>query len=212
MKHTILSPRDAAWLAGTFDRNRALFAGWSMKGDDDGAGDGTDGDKPKDDEPKGDSKPDDEPKGDEPLGQPGKKALEAEREARKKLETEIAGLKKGLLALGGGDPDGQSDDAADAVTKIQQRLDEMQHENAVLALANEHKITDKDDLALLRGTRDSEALKLLAARLAPKEGDNKGSKKPKPDGSQGGGDASDTKASVARGREMFAASRGKKSD
>lgn len=207
MKRTTLSPRDAAWLAETFARNTARFGGFKMMADDNG----DDADKGGDDKPKS-GKADDKAKDDEPLGEPGKKALDAEREARKKLEAELAGLKRGLLTAIGGDADDKSDDAADAVTKIQQRLDEMQHENVVLALANEHKITDADDLALLRGTTDAEALKRLAARLAPSDDDEGGrQRRPKPDRSQGGGDGSDSKPSVAAGRDMFAASRKKKS-
>lgn len=216
MKRTTLSLRDAAWLADTFARNRARFGGWSMEAADDKGGDG--GDDKADDGKKPDGKPDDrkptnkaQGSDDKPLGDGGEKALRAEREARKALESQLADLKKGLLSALGGD-DGKDADDGDALTKLQQRIDDMQHENVVLALANEHRITDADDLALLRGTRDAEALKRLAARLAPAEDDGKGggTGKPKPDRSQGGGDSADTKPSVARGREMFASSRGKK--
>lgn len=205
---------DFEWLNATFARNRALFGGFAMKlddaGNDDGTGDdddsGTDGaDKP--DAGKADKGAD----ADKPLGANGEKALKAERDARKALENELAGLKKGLLGALGADDD--KGDDGDALAKIQERLDAMQHENVVLALANEHRIIDKDDLALLKATKDPDALKTLAARLAPGEDDGKGGKgrTPKPDGSQGGGDAADTKPSVARGREMFEASRKKKS-
>lgn len=48
MKRTNLSPRDAAFLAETFARNRARFAGWSMEADDDAEkGSGKDGDDAK---------------------------------------------------------------------------------------------------------------------------------------------------------------------
>lgn len=216
MKRTILTPRDAAWLTDTFARNRALYAGFRMEDDSDKDGDKPDGEK--DQKPDGDkgggSDDADKDKGDKPLGENGEKALRAERDARKALESQLSDLKKGLLTALGGDAEKDAEDG-DAVAKIQQRLDDMQHENTVLALANEHRITDKDDLDLLRATKDTGALTKLAARLATDEDDKTdgGSKKrtPKPDRSQGGGDDADTKPSVARGREMFAASRKKKS-
>lgn len=212
MKRTILSPRDAAWLAETFARNTARFGGWSMEATDDDKGKGDD-DKPTDDKKVDDDKPSDDKGGDKPLGENGEKALRAEREERKKLETQLADLKKGLLgALGGTEGDDGKDDADAAIAKIQQRLDDMQHQNAVLAVANEHRITDKDDLALLGTIKDVEAMKKLAERLAPSDDDGDGrGRRPKPDRSQGGGDGSDSRPSVAAGRDMFAASRKKKS-
>lgn len=189
MKRTTLSPRDAAWLADTFARNRAIFGGWSMEGADDKP---EPDDAPKDDKPNPDQKPDDKPAGkgkrdDEPLGDGGKRALEAERTARKALEGQLADLKKGLLSALGGDAD-KSDDDGDAVAKIQQRLDDMQRENAILALANKHRITDEGDLALLAAIKDPEEMKKLAERLAPAEEERTATgRRPKPDRSQGGG-------------------------
>ena len=157
---------------------------------------------------------------DETLGEGGKKALLAERNARKALEGEMADLKKNLAAAFGIKDEGDKDgDVLATVQIVQTQLADLQHENKVLALANQHKITDNDDLDLLRGTRDADALAKLAERLAPGDSADdgkqvKGPKKtgtPKPDGSQGGGDAPDAKSSVAAGREMFAARRGKKS-
>lgn len=189
LKRTVLSPRDAAWLTETFARNAARFGGWSMEADDDKGSDG--GDKPADDQKLdgagGGDKPADKGGDDKPLGEKGERALRAEREERKKLEGELSDLKKGLAsALGLGEQ--EKEDGADALAKIQERLDAMQHENAVLAAANEHRITNKDDLALLESTKDVGAMKRLAERLAPAqdEGDAT-SRRPKPDRSQGGG-------------------------
>lgn len=190
MKRTVLSPRDAAWLTETFARNAARFGGWSMELDDKDKGSGDD--KTADDKKSEDKsdKPDDKgaPKGDDkPLGEGGERALKAERDARKALEGQLSDLKKGLLTALGGEADEKTDDA-DALAKIQQRLDDMQHQNTVLAVANEHRITNKDDLALLGTIKDAEAMKKLAERLAPAEEERDAkSRRPKPDRSQAGG-------------------------
>lgn len=150
--------------------------------------------------------------GDKPLGANGEKALKAERDARKELETQLADLKKGLALAIGVTGEEDKPDAAESIAAIQKQMADLQHSNAVLALANEHGITDKDDLALLTGTTDADALKKLAVRLAPtgSNDDTAGkSGRPKPDRSQGSG--ADDKPSVASGRELFAARRGKKS-
>lgn len=169
MKRTTLTPREAAWLSETFARNSSRFAGWSMMADPD----------PKADPP-GDPKPDPKPD-DEPLGDGGKKALQAERDARKALETEIADLKKSIAEAFGVKPSADKD--ADVLATVQQQLAEMKRESAVLRLANEHQITDADDLALLGATHDPDAQAKLAARLASKKDD--GPSTPKPDLSQG---------------------------
>lgn len=209
-----LSSRDAAWLTDTFARNKTRFGGWSMK---EGEGDDKPADTPGGDKPKDEPKPDDKPAEDKPLGEGGEKALKAEREARKQFEGQLADLKKNLAAAFGAQPeDDGKKDTADTLAAVQQQIADMKHENNVLALANEHRITDKDDLALLRATKDADALTKLAARLAkPVDSDELGRGKrrpgtPRPDGSQGRG-SEDAKASVAAGRDLFAARRGKKS-
>lgn len=181
-----------------------------MGGSEDPSGDGGDGAA---DKPDGD-KPENEPPADKPLGENGEKALRAERDARKALETQLGDLKKGLAsALGVESGDGKPS-TDDALMQVQTQLAEMRHENAVLALANAHGITDVDDLAILRATRDAEALTKLAARLAvdSKDGGGEGGGRriPRPDHSQGSG-SSESKASVSTGRDLFAARRGKKS-
>ena len=127
--------------------------------------------------------------GDEPLGEGGKKALEAEREARKQAEADLANLRKDfdgfkteLSKAFGLQP--ATGDGADAVTQLQQQLNTMQHETAVYRLAAQHEITDQDDLELLKSATDEAAMTKLAERLAAKAA-TPGT--PKPDATQGGG-------------------------
>lgn len=142
-------------------------------------------------EPKNDATP--KPKEGEPLGEGGKAAIEAEREARKAAEAqfktlkgEFDGFKASLSKAFGVDP--ATDDNADTLKTVQEQLSAIQHESAVLRLANEHKITDKDDLEILGSAKDAEAMQKLAARLAAKadEDANTNSPGPRADLTQGG--------------------------
>lgn len=127
---------------------------------------------------------------DEPaLGDKGKQAIDrmkAERDEAKRsakaLETDMAELRKSLAEAFGVKPDPSNDSAAVLAT-VQEQLADLKHESAVLRLANEHQITDADDLALLGATKDPDAMGKLAARLAAKKDD--GPSTPKPDLSQG---------------------------
>lgn len=186
---TALSHTHQAFLTDVFARNRVLYGGFVMeddsaKSDDSGkeakAEDKADASKSKDSDASG---------GDEPLGEAGARALRAEREARKTLETELSNLKKGLAsALGVADESGK-DDGADAVARVQQQIADMQRENRILALANKHQITDEVDLEILSSAKDEESMKRLAERLAPaKDEGDATSRRPKPDRSQGGGE------------------------
>lgn len=127
--------------------------------------------------------------GDEPLGDGGKKALEAEREARKQAEAEVAALRKDFegfqskLSEAFGIQPATGGDGTDAVSQLQQRLDAMQHETAVYRLAAQHEITDEGDLELLKSATDEAAMTRLAERLAAKA-QTPGT--PKPDATQGG--------------------------
>lgn len=179
---TTLSAHRAAWLADTIARNRRQYGGLRMMADDPAGGDDP---APKSDDPKGD-----DPK-DEPLGEGGKKALESEREARKQAEKdaealrgEFDGFKKALLeGLGLKDKDTNE---GGALSAVQKQLADMQHESAVLKLANQHKITDEADLELLGTAKDPEAMKRLAERLAPSsDGTDPKPPKPKADPTQG---------------------------
>lgn len=172
MKRTTLSPRDAAWLAQTFERNAGMFAGWRMQADP---------------EPPADPTPTPDP--DEPLGEPGKRALDAEREARKSAEAAVAGItrdfedfKTSLASALGIKP---KDDDGDVLATVQQQLAAIQKEAAVLRVANQYEITDKDDLDLLAAAGTDEARDKLAARLAAKK-DDPAPGTPKPDLTQGG--------------------------
>lgn len=212
MKRTILTPAEYGWLAATFDRNKALYGGLQMADEPK-----PDPAKAEDPDPKPDPKVDPDP--DEKLGEPGKKALDAERDARKaaedqakQLKSEFDGFKAALLEGLGIKPD-DGDKGEDALKTVQSQLAAMQHESAVLKLANEHKITDGKDLELLATAKDAESMKKLAERLAPAEPDRDAkSRTPKPDRTQGGGTSGGTDTSgVSHGRELFKASRGKAS-
>lgn len=167
-----LSTHDAEWLSRTFARNAEKFGGWSMELIDP-------------------PKPADPPKPDEPLGDAGKKALDAEREARKKAEGDLATLRtdfdafRTTLAEATGVKPAKGDDGSEVLKQVQDTLAQIQRENVVLALANEHKITEADDLAILRGsTADADGMSALAKRLAPSEDAAKPGT-PKPDKTQG---------------------------
>jgi hypothetical protein len=139
--------------------------------------------------------------GDEPLGESGTKALQAERDARKALDAEVKALKtaqadqtrKIAEAFGIKTDDGKTS-TDDVVSALQKQVQDMQHDGLVYQLANEHTITDKDDLELLKGVRDETALRKLAARLAKKADDDQGEggkqkhRPPRQDPNQGRGD------------------------
>lgn len=175
MKRTILSPRDAAWLAHTMRSRRQQFAGWRMEAEP--APDPSNDPTP---DPSGDGK-------EEPLGEGGKKALTAEREARKAAEEQATALRgefdtfRTALTEALGIKSDKGDD--DALTQVQQQLAQMQRENSVFRVAAENGITDKDDLDLLRSATDEQAMSKLAGRLAAKV-ETPGT--PKPDATQGG--------------------------
>lgn len=123
----------------------------------------------------------------EPLGEPGKKALEAEREARKQAETQLAalrtdfeGFKASLSEAFGVKP--ATGDNSDALQQMQEQVNTMQRNAAVYRLAAENSITDEGDLELLRSAKDEAAMTKLAGRLAAKA-DPTGT--PKPDTTQG---------------------------
>lgn len=180
MKHNLLSTRDSAWLANTMNRRRAEFGGWSMEADPSAT-------PPAPPAPAGEAKSD----GTEvTLGDAGKKAIEAEREARKaaegkvkQLESDFTTMKSALLEAFGVKPDKGADNS-DVLKQVQDQLSQMQRENAVLALANAHGITDQADLDLLKQSNlQGDALAAMAARLKPAE-QKPGT--PKPDSTQGG--------------------------
>lgn len=123
-----------------------------------------------------------QPSADEQLGENGKKALDREREARRALEGQMTQMREAFAAALGIKQDGKAD-PNEAFADLAQKVTDMQHENAVLRLANQHNITDEGDLALLRATKDGDALGALAARLAGNA--DKEPSAPKPDSTQG---------------------------
>lgn len=177
MQRNLLSPRDAAWLAQTLARNTATYGGWRMEADPAAEGGEPDLQPPADPKPDG-------------LGDAGKKALDAERDARKEaegkvkqLESDFGAMKTALMEAFGVKPD-KGAETTDVLKQVQDQLAQMQRENAVLALANEHGITDKADIDLLKQSGlQGDALAAMAARLKPAE-TKPGT--PKPDASQGG--------------------------
>jgi hypothetical protein len=188
MKNSTLRPDHAAWLSDTIARNRARFVGLRMEAE------GGEGKPDEGAEGKAVEKVDDGKSDDEPLGEGGKKALKAERERAaaaedqaKALKGEFDGFKSALAQALGIKTDGD-DKSEDALVAVQNQLAAMQREAAVLKLANEHGIADKEDLELLASAKDEEAMKKLAERLAPSEQERDAkSRKPKPDRTQGGG-------------------------
>lgn len=201
MKRTILDPHDAAWLADTFRKRHQQFAGWRMEAEP--AGDLA---PAADQEPSGDQAK----SGDEPLGEGGKKALDAERDARKAAEGQLSTLrgefdafKAALTEAVGVKPEKGKE--ADPLAQVQQQLAQMQRENAVFRIAAEHAISDKDDLDLLRSATDEQAMSKLAGRLAAKADATPGT--PKPDATQGGTGGSvkaEVGPGVARLRQAYA--------
>lgn len=141
-------------------------------------------------EPKNTPEAGDPPKGDdEPLGEGGKKALQAEREARKQLEKQLqalAPLQKVADALGGGDPEKGTSEIEQLTERLSQHEQELatERQNRWRAeLANAHGFTAEQAAELRGETR--EELEAHAQRLkqlfpaAP-------TGTPRPDPSQGG--------------------------
>ena len=126
----------------------------------------------------------------EQLGEGGKKALEAERQARKQAESDLAALRKDFegfqskLSEVFGVKSATGDDPNATLQQMQEQLNQMQRDGLVYRLAAEHQITDEEDLELLRSAKDEAAMAKLAPRLAAKAIQTG---IPKPDATQGGG-------------------------
>jgi hypothetical protein len=138
---------------------------------------------------------------DTPLGEGGLKALQAERDARQALETELRQFKTGLAeVLGIDSKDAKSDDL---VPTLQREVQEMRREVLVDRIAREAKISDDDDLELLKTASDEATMRKLAARLAKKADDDdtgkneatNGRRQLKPDPSQARGGKGESKPS-----------------
>ena len=123
--------------------------------------------------------------GDQPLGDGGKKALEAEREARKSLEQQLAQMREGLASVFGVKPDGKAT-AEELVSTLSQQVESLQRSALVDRLARQNGITDDNDIDLLRSAKDEDAMTRLATRLAAQAAADAAPGTPKPDLTQGG--------------------------
>lgn len=119
------------------------------------------------------------------LGEGGKKALEAERTARKELESQLAQMREGLAQVFGEKPNGKAT-AEELVGSLTAQVAALQHSALVDRLALRNEITDDDDIDLLRSAKDEDAMTRLAARLGKNAGGGSQSNTPKPDRTQGG--------------------------
>ena len=98
----------------------------------------------------------------DPLGEPGIKALQAERQAREALERELKPLKDQMDALKGifGD---KRVEGTDIVSALQQQVAQMQRDSLVDRVARRHGITDDADVEFLHNATDEAAMTRLAA-------------------------------------------------
>lgn len=136
--------------------------------------------------------------------------LAKERKARQALEAQVADLaplkdQMTALAAAFGVKPAEGDKGADLLASVQTQLSQIQRDNAVLAAANTHGITEQADLDLLKSSAlEGDALTAMAERLKPTPADGKPT--PKPDLSQGGkGDAAkpETLPGVPRMAQAF---------
>lgn len=187
-------------LQKTIDEHMRLFAGFQMVAEDPKGPEGESGDEP---EPGEEAKPDDV------LGEAGKAALVNERKARKLLEkqvTELAGVKEkfdAMTAAMAGKVEGTPEDAVKALTD---KVAALEHQTLVERIARDNKITSDEDVQLLSAMRSDKEIRALAKRLASTENPegDKGTKKPRPDPSQGHGGGDGAKQSgVSAGRDLF---------
>lgn len=108
---------------------------------------------------------------DEPLREPGKKALQAERERADRLESEVNNLKplkeqwERLQAVFGGKAEGETPE--DVVKSLQQQVEQLHRVNQVNELARTFGITDAEDIARLTRIPDPDLRADIAARLTP---------------------------------------------
>lgn len=122
---------------------------------------------------------------DTPLGQPGLKALQAERDRVTALENELKGLKplkEQMDALRGVFGDKAGDPERDIVSTLQEQVAAMQRDTLVERVARSHSITDDADVDLLRNAKDEATMLRLAERL---KASNATPTVPAPDPSQG---------------------------
>jgi len=140
---------------------------------------------------------------DTPLGQPGLRALQAERDRVTALENELRGLKplkEQMDALRGVFGDKAADPGKDIVVTLQEQVAAMQRDTLVERVARSHSITDDADVELLRTAKDEATMQRLAERL---KAANAGPTAPAPDPSQGSGPISEAAAQDAAYQAFF---------
>ena len=143
---------------------------------------------------------------DEPLGQPGVKALQAERDRVTALENELKGfkpLKEQMDALRGIFGDKAADPGKDIVTTLQDQVAEMRHDTLVERVARSHGISDDKDVAVLRAIKDESLMQQLAERL---KASNNTPPTPAYDPSQGSAPISEAAAADAAYQAFFPSS------
>jgi hypothetical protein len=143
---------------------------------------------------------------DEPLGQPGLKALQAERDRVTALENELKGfkpLKDQMDALRGIFGDKTADPGKDIVTTLQDQVAEMRHDTLVERVARSHGISDDKDVAVLRAIKDESLMQQLAERL---KASNNTPPTPAHDPSQGSAPISEAAAADAAYQAFFPSS------
>ena len=193
----------AALIAKINARRATIPAGLMMMADGDEAA------KPEASDA-GDTKPDTDPKGDdEQLGEGGKRALQAEREARRSLEDQVkqlAPLKGQMEAIAAafGVKPSPNTDLASQVAELQQQVATMtakrDHDSLVASVVANHDSLSAADVALVAELSEREAMEKLAARLA--EGAKPGIPRPDPSVGKGGESKADG-GSVSAGRDLF---------
>lgn len=140
---------------------------------------------------------------DAPLGQPGLKALQAERDRVTALENELKGLKplkEQMDALRGVFGDKAADPGKDIVTTLQEQVAEMRRDTLVERVARSHSINDDADVDLLRNAKDEATMLRLAERL---KASNAAPTSPAPDPSQGSAPLSEEAAADAAYQAFF---------
>lgn len=136
--------------------------------------------------------------------------FEGQRQVNRDLESKLNQLRDGLKgALG---IDDKKADATELVSRLQDQLNSLAHTNLVSDVARRHRITDDEDLTILSGIKDKDAMEKLAARLSPGDGTDPGKPgstisgkpgTPKPDPSQGSPGGGKASTSVAAGRDLW---------
>lgn len=203
-------PRRIKRYAGPLDITTMLGPVWNADGDTSGGsgvgatgdGQGAGGDKKTGDGATGGEKPD--PRDDTDWRSKFDGQVKVNRDLEGKLNQFRDGLKNALGI------DDKKVGPADLLKAMQGQLDALTRDQTVNEVARRHKITDDDDLALLRASADKGAMEKLAARLAPKDGEQQqgasgkpGNPKPDPSQGRGSGGAQRATMSVSAGRDLW---------